>query len=107
MPDDRIFILSEEYFLLPLSQSVTWYEKSLRGLTAPQRKAWADTVWAQLTARFPNPPPFIILVGRLYYEYLVGPDRIPQDACELPLAHMSIGKQIQALTHAIDTGTPI
>lgn len=99
IPDTDIFILSAEHYLLPLNQRVVKYDKTLNKFTAAQRKAWADKVWGQLSNRFDDNTPYIILAGKNYYKYLIGIDRIKD--FELPLGNRGIGQRLSILNSAI------
>ncbi len=75
---DEIFILSDEYYLLTPEDEIAPYDKSLKNCKSRERKDWAKTVLEKLTLTKSNlkNDKFIILAGKVHYEYLIGKDGI-------------------------------
>ncbi len=103
--EERIFILSDEYHLLPLNQPVSNYEKNLNDASEDEKKIWADVVWGQLSQKFGPDTHYIILAGENYYKYLISADRIKN--VELPLKGMRMGERLSALKSAITNNQAI
>ena len=75
---DKIFILSDEYYLLAPEDEIDPYDKSLKNCKSRERKEWAKTVLKKLTLTKSNlkNDKFIILAGKVHYEHLIGKDGI-------------------------------
>jgi len=89
-----IYILSAKYGLLQLDQIITPYEKTLKSMSVPERKAWAAAVLQQL-GKLTNLQAdlFIFLAGLRYREYLIPALK----HVRIPLEGMSFGKQLHEL----------
>ena len=97
-PDD-IFILSAKHGLLPLHRKINPYEKPLNTMRTAEIKAWADKVLGQLEQICPvNETAFIFLAGEKYRRYLLPHLR----NTKIPLAGLTIGKQLQKLKKLCD-----
>jgi len=96
---DRIFILSAKYGLLDLNAVIEPYDLTLSGMPVADVKAWADRVYLQLAEQVDiEHSHFIFLAGARYRKYLM-----PLLAsCEVPMARLSIGKQLQFLSKEFD-----
>lgn len=91
---DFIFILSAKYGLLNLDTQMEPYNLTLNSMAADQIKMWSSKVLEQL-AKFTDLKydHFIFLAGQKYRKYL-----LPHlTSYEVPLAGLTIGKQIQHL----------
>ena len=75
---DKIFILSDKYYLLAPEDEIDTYDKSLKNCKSRERKEWAKTVLEKLTLTKSNlkNDKFIILAGKVHYEHLIGKDGI-------------------------------
>lgn len=75
---DKIFILSDKYYLLAPEDKIDTYDKSLKNCKSRERKEWAKTVLEKLTLTKSNlkNDKFIILAGKVHYEHLIGKDGI-------------------------------
>lgn len=75
---DKIFILSDKYYLLAPEDEIDTYDKSLKKCKSRERKEWAKTVLEKLTLTKSNlkNDKFIILAGKVHYEHLIGKDGI-------------------------------
>lgn len=75
---DKIFILSDKYYLLAPEDEIDTYDKSLKNCKSRERKEWAKTVLEKLTLTKSNlkNDKFIILAGKMHYEHLIGKDGI-------------------------------
>lgn len=92
---DAIYILSAKHGLLEREQEIDPYDMSLKTMTRLERKAWADRVYDQLKERSDlKRDRFVILAGKRYRDDLT--NRMTH--VELPLAGLSIGRQLQFLT---------
>ena len=75
---DKIFILSDKYYLLAPEDEIDTYDKSLKNCKSRERKEWTKTVLEKLTLTKSNlkNDKFIILAGKVHYEHLIGKDGI-------------------------------
>ncbi len=75
---NKIFILSDKHYLLNPKKIISPYDKSLKNCKSRERKEWAKTVLEKLTLTKSNlkNDKFIILAGKVHYEYLIGKDGI-------------------------------
>ena len=75
---DEIFILSDKHYLLNPEDEIDTYDQSLKNCKSRERKEWAKTVLKKLTLTKSNlkNDKFIILAGKVHYEYLIGKDGI-------------------------------
>ncbi|UOD34841.1 hypothetical protein DSN97_00450 [Deferribacteraceae bacterium V6Fe1] len=96
----NIFILSAKYGLIDLDEEIVPYDVTLNNLSAHERKNWARKVIEQLREYCDlENDHFVILAGKKYRQYLM-----PYlQSCQVPLAGLPIGKQLQFLKEK--TGT--
>jgi len=82
---DKIFILSDKYYLLAPEDEIDTYDKSLKNCKSRERKDWAKTVLENLKLKIKDLSEakktlddyeFIILAGKVHYEHLIGKDGI-------------------------------
>ena len=91
---DKIFILSAEHKLLPLSQEIDYYERTLKTFKDQELRAWAEETLAQLRQEADlEKDHFTILAGEKYRKYLVPHLK----HYEIPFKGLGFGKQLQAL----------
>ena len=90
---DHIFILSDEYYLLELTDRVRFYEKKLAN-----KKQWSQTVMDQLIEKGCDleTDEFVFLTGKSYYEYM---DKIVNK--KIPLEGLRIGESLKWLKERI------
>lgn len=95
---DRWYILSAKHHLLEPGQVIAPYDLSLKGLSTTQRKAWAMAVCAQLCEQYPPnrapQPEFYLHAGADYREFLADCLRSNGYVAHVPLAGLSIGRQL-------------
>lgn len=65
-PDERIFILSAKYGLLPLSEEIEPYDLTLAQLSVSERNLWAFQVVNDLLDRVPGVYGAFVMAGKLY-----------------------------------------
>jgi hypothetical protein len=66
LPEERIFILSARYGLLPLAQVIEPYDLTLAQLTASERHEWGGRVVSALLDRVPGAYGAFVMAGKLY-----------------------------------------
>ena len=90
---DQIFILSDEYYLLELTDLVKSYEKKLAN-----KKQWSQTVMERLIEKGCDleTDEFVFLTGKSYYEYM---DKIVNKI--IPLKGLRIGESLKWLKERI------
>jgi len=95
---DTIFILSAKYGLLGLDEAVDPYDQTLNTMPISEIKSWANIVLQRLSACANlQQDQFIFLAGEKYRRYL-----IPHiQHYQIPMAGLTIGKQLQYLTRAL------
>ena len=90
----KIFILSAKYGLVHLDEEIEPYKVTLNKMSARQRRNWADKVLTELKRNCDlENDHFVILAGVKYRQYLMS----HLNSCEVPLAGLPIGKQLQFL----------
>jgi cytoplasmic iron level regulating protein YaaA (DUF328/UPF0246 family) len=95
---DAFYILSAKHGLLSPDAVIEPYDVTLNRLSAKERRAWARKVVQQLQRRADlRRDHFIILAGARYREHL-----LPHlSSVEMPLAGLTIGKQLQYLKECL------
>jgi hypothetical protein len=95
------YILSAKHGLVAPLTMIEPYELTLNKMSAHERRAWADRVWAQLQPMLNPNSRIVFLAGRRYREFLV--DRIEQRGVpvDVPLAGLGIGEQLHWFKKAI------
>lgn len=95
--DDRIYILSDEYGLVKLTDEIETYEKSLKNMTPDERDQWGNRIIDQLCKEgySPETDEFEILAGAMYVRHITGEGKIRN--FNLPLKGMKIGEQLHFL----------
>jgi hypothetical protein len=90
----RIFILSAKYGLLNLDEVIEPYEKTLRNMKGPEKKAWAEDILAKLRHETDlQEDRFVFLAGMPYRENLLPHIKY----YEVPMEGMPFGRQLQWL----------
>jgi hypothetical protein len=95
------FILSAEHGLVPPDLMLAPYERTLNAMSAPERKAWAARVKAQMETSLPDADRIVVLAGLRYREYLMDYLRQRAKLVEVPMEGLTIGKQLHYLTDAL------
>lgn len=90
----KVFILSAKYGLVQLDEEIEPYDVTLNKMSARERRIWAAKVVSQLLGYSDlENDHFVILAVQKYRQYL-----LPHlKSCEVPLAGLPIGKQLQFL----------
>jgi hypothetical protein len=70
-------------------------------MSAPERKAWAARVKAQMEASLPDADRIVVLAGVRYREYLMDYLQQRARAVEVPMEGLTIGRQLHYLTDAL------
>lgn len=91
------FILSAKHGLVRPEQRLAPYEMTLHRMKAAERRVWARRVLRRLQAHSRGCDRVVMLAGKKYREFLVPGLRKTGVRVEVPMARMSIGKQIQWL----------
>lgn len=95
------FILSAEHGLVPPDLVLAPYERTPNAMSAPERKAWASQVKAQMETSLPTADRIVVLAGLRYREYLMDYLRKRATTVEVPMEGLTIGKQLHYLTDAL------
>ncbi len=91
---EKVFVLSAKYGLITLDDNIEPYDITLNSMPTTKRRQWATKVITKLRecCDLENDQ-FVILAGKKYREYL-----LPHlKSYEVPLAGLTIGKQLQWL----------
>lgn len=94
------FILSAKYGLLSPDSVIAPYEQTLRKLPASDRRAWALRVMQQFKTDLTSADEVVILAGLSYRENLLECLHQKFDSVCVPMKNMTIGRQLQWLSHA-------
>lgn len=95
---DAIFILSAKYGLVEPDQVISPYEKTLKNLSAAEKRAWAGSVLTSLRQHSDlKSDLFIFLAGQDYRKYLLPELRY----FTIPLEGLSQGRQLQELNRRL------
>lgn len=102
---DEWFILSAKHGLLHPEQVVTPYEETLNNKGTLERKQWTEEVWTALRNHLKPNDRVTILAGNKYREYLV--ELLENYGCtvNVPMAGLTIGRQLQWLSKNDDKPT--
>ena len=92
------FILSAEYGLLRPDQVVAPYERTLNTMGVDERRAWARKVLDELVPQLRGVDRVVILAGERYREFLLPTLRTSCVSVEVPMAGLTIGRQLQWLS---------
>lgn len=96
----QYYILSAEHGLLNPEKEIEKYNKQMKDLSKEDLKTWVANVVSDLSKIADNNGvKYIFLAGRDYWNPLI--DKLGKEQCELPLAHLRIGKQMEYLKEAI------
>jgi cytoplasmic iron level regulating protein YaaA (DUF328/UPF0246 family) len=92
---DFVAILSAKYGLLFPDDIIKPYDLTLNNMRSQQRKEWAETVFYQMQnrLRLKDFDKIFFHAGKKYREHLIPKLENIGIQCEIPLQHLSIGKQ--------------
>lgn len=91
----QIYILSANYYLLPLSQNISPYDKSLNSMTKSNAEQWGKIVYNQIKETFDiNKTKFIVLGGENYIKPL---GQFIEISNPIPKKYRTIGKRMKWL----------
>lgn len=92
---DFVAILSAKYGLLFPGDKIEPYDLTLNDMKSQQRKEWAKKVFGQMKGRLrlKDFDRVFFHAGEKYREYLIPKLESVDIRCEVPLAHLGIGKQ--------------
>lgn len=96
----RWFILSAKYGLVEPDQRIEPYEQTLKGAPVAERRAWASKVREQMAQLLPPTDHVVVLAGREYREFLMEEFRRCATRVDVPMAGLTMGRQIQWLQQA-------
>ncbi len=90
------FILSAEHGLVHPDTVIAPYDRTLKGMPAADRRAWARKVLGSLEIQLASVDEVVFLAGQRYREFLEGELR-SRVRVEVPMAGLTIGRQLQWL----------
>lgn len=97
---DKILILSAMHHVLEETEPIKPYELTLNKMSTAERRAWAEEVLKQLSAKTDlEHDEFLILAGEKYRQGLVGAIKQYQ----VPMKDLPWGKQLQFLKEALES----
>jgi len=92
------YILSAEYGLLHPDLVVAPYERTLNNMPVADRRAWARRVLDALVPELSGVDRLVLLAGERYREFLLPVLRRSCPTVEVPMAGLTIGRQLQWLS---------
>lgn len=98
---DAWYILSAEHGLLHPTQVTAPYERTLNRMRIKERQAWAERVQTQLVTAIPIGAHIVVLAGERYREYLPPFLHDRGHSVEVPLAGLSLGRQLSRLNELL------
>jgi len=96
------FILSARHGLVPPEQIIAPYEDTLNRKTIEERRIWTGKVWTSLSEFLMPGDRVIVLAGNRYREFLVSLIEKHHCTVDIPMAGLSIGRQLQWLTQRLN-----
>jgi hypothetical protein len=102
---DRWYVLSAKHHLLDPDRVIAPYSVTLKGMSAAQRRRWAERVMAQLSRTVPSGSRIVMLAGERYREYIVPVLESRGCMVDVPLAGLRIGQQLHYLKGVLDATT--
>lgn len=91
------FILSAQYGLVHPERVIRPYEQTLKTMPVAKRRAWAETVLAELGPSLVGVDTVVFLAGQAYREFLALTLRDRGLTVRVPMAGLSQGKQLSWL----------
>jgi hypothetical protein len=93
----EIRILSALYGLVALDKEIAPYEYTLNKLGVTERRAWAESVLADLLPLAKKHGRVVFLAGERYREYLIGPLLRSRIDVQVPMEGLTLGQQLSWL----------
>jgi len=100
------YILSAEYGLLYPDDVVAPYERTLKQMSAPERRSWGDRVQRQLDVLPLKKKTVVLLAGRAYREPVMNYLQARAAAVKVPMEKLPQGRQLQWLGEQADKVRP-
>jgi cytoplasmic iron level regulating protein YaaA (DUF328/UPF0246 family) len=94
---DSWFILSAKHGVLSPTDEIAPYKETLNEFSAEERREWASRVSRELSEMLSPDDEVVILAGRRYREYLIGPLKEHVASVSIPMEGLGIGEQLQFL----------
>lgn len=94
------FILSAEYGLVASNKVISPYNRTLNMMKLAERCAWAERVQTQMKLGLPDAQEVVVFAGSRYREGLLPYLETRFDRVTVPMAGLSIGRQLSWLNHA-------
>ena len=99
---DEWYVLSAKHGLLHPDTVIEPYDKTLNGMRAAERRAWARRVVEQVRDVLPAGDHVVFLAGVKYRENLLGPIKDMGCTVEIPMEGLGIGKQLRWLNQHLE-----
>lgn len=96
-------ILSAQYGLVHPERVIRPYEKTLKTMPVAKRRAWAETVLADLEPSLTGVGTVVFLAGQVYREFLAPALRDRGLTVHVPMAGLSQGRQLSWLGACLET----
>lgn len=90
---DGWYILSAKYGLVEPDEVIAPYDKTVNGMSAAQRRAWARQLWSELKEWLKPGDQVVILAGKSYRENLIEPIREAGCRVKVPMKGLKFGEQ--------------
>ena len=96
------FILSAKHGLLHPDKVICRYDKTLKDMSGPERREWAEKVKAQMDDNLPHAESVVILAGKNYYKCLTAylEERFGPANVKIPMEGLRIGEMLSWLKSA-------
>ena len=94
----RWFVLSSFYHLVLPETVIEPYDYTLNTLGVRERKAWAKQVLEHLEPQLDGTKRIVMFAGQRYREFLIQPLERSGITVEVPMEHLTRGKQLAWLT---------
>lgn len=94
----RWFILSAFHGLVAPGTEIAPYERTLKNLPVPDRRAWASTVIGQLLPALSVHRRVVLFAGARYREFLIDPLRQRDIEVVIPMEGLALGEQLAWLS---------
>jgi hypothetical protein len=96
------FILSAKYGLVAPNEIIAPYEQTLNHMGIAERRAWANSVQAQMDQHLPPAERIVIFAGKRYREFLMSNLLRRAAKVEVPMERLRIGEQLRWLGNLPD-----
>jgi len=94
---ERWYVLSAKYGVLTPNEVVAPHEKALTTMPAGDRQQWAKDVLTDLDELVTSGEKVILLAGKRYREFLIGPLRRRDVQVIIPMKGLGLGEQLRWL----------